>query len=75
MGRLSLELILSKVAQFLRNEAEYSGVTADRVIECRSGDSCTIIGCRNYQYCASSYRERRGGGRRGDQPASGSSRE
>jgi hypothetical protein len=75
MGQLSLKFILSGVAQFLCKELEYSEVVADRLIDCRSGDSCTIIGCRNYQYCASSYRERQGDGGRGDQRASGRSLE
>lgn len=75
MGQLSLKFLLSRVAQFLCNEIEYSEVVADHLIECRSGDSCTIIGCRKYQYCASSYRERRGRGGRGDERASGCSLE
>ena len=50
-------------------------LVADRMIECRSGDSCTIIGCRKYHHCASSYRGRRGHGGRSDQRESGRSRE
>jgi hypothetical protein len=65
-----LSLILSRVVQFLYRETAYSEVAADRLIDCRSGDSCTIIGCRNYRYCALSYRERRGFGGGGDQHGS-----
>jgi hypothetical protein len=75
MGQLSLKFILSRVVQFFCNEIEYSEVVVDRVLECRSGDSCTIIGCRDYQSCASSCRERGGDGGRGDQHGSGRSRE
>jgi hypothetical protein len=74
MGRLSLNLIRSRIVQFLGNEIKYSDVAADRV-ECRSGDSCTIVGCRNYRHCASSYREWRGHDDRSDQHESGRLRE
>jgi len=46
MGQLSLKFILSRVVQFLCNEIENSEVVADGMVECSSGDSCTIIGCR-----------------------------
>jgi hypothetical protein len=75
MGQLSLKVILSRVVQFLCNEIEDSEVVADDMIQCRSGDSCTIIGCRNYHHCASSYRGRRGHYGRSDQFESGRSRE
>src|ERR1700691_6018803 len=75
MGQLWLKFILSRVVQFLSNEIEYSEVVGDRMIECRSGDSCTIIGCRNYHHCASSYRGRRGHDGRSNQRESGRSRE
>jgi hypothetical protein len=75
MGQLSLKFMLSRVVRFLCNEIEYSEVVADGMVECRSGDSCTIIGCRNYHHCASSYRGRRGHDGRSDQLESGRSRE
>jgi hypothetical protein len=67
LDQLRFKLIFSAIAEVFRGwrQAALVGLSprlGDDMMECRTGEVCTIVGCRNYGRCTSSRRTRRDNG-------------